>query len=294
MKRFPYLLLFPVFMLSPLTGLAQKNIKVSGEYIYHAPKNLSPIQAERIAIQRARLQALADFFGTKMHDITVTTLQSSDGKSDINLQKATESSIKGEWIADERKPEVEFIGYEDGMMVFKARVWGVAREIEEDNIHLDAKLLRNAPDVRNESYEFTDGDDIFVYFQSPIDGYLSIYLVDENRQANLIYPYRHEQGCSALSVKGGKEYYLFSQEMAGDKGLVDEYQIQAVESLAYNDFFILFSTRAFNVCSIQDEKQNRNENRCIPYDTFQHWLAKTRTTDLQMKVVQIPILIKKK
>ena len=46
------------------------------------------------------------------------------------------------------------------MMVFKARAWGVAREIEEDSIYLEAKLLQNTPNIRNESLEFTDGDDI--------------------------------------------------------------------------------------------------------------------------------------
>lgn len=30
-------------------------------------------------------------------------------------------------------------------MVFKARVWGVAREIEEDSIYLEAKLLQTHP-----------------------------------------------------------------------------------------------------------------------------------------------------
>ena len=53
-----------------------------------------------------------------------------------------------------------FIGYENGMMVFKARAWGVAQKIEEDSIYLEAKLLQNTPDIRNESLEFTDGDDI--------------------------------------------------------------------------------------------------------------------------------------
>ena len=296
MKRFTYLFSFCLFVFSPLICHAQKSIKVSGEYVYHAPKSESPIQAERTAIQRARIQALADFFGTRMQDITVMTMHSDDGKSDISLQKEIESSVKGEWIADEKDPEVEFLGYENGMMVFKARVWGIARELPDKSFATDVRILRNMPDLRNESLEFTDGDDIFVYFQCPADGYLSVYLVDENQQANLIYPYRQLQENAASPVEGGREYYLFSRQMAaGNANLVDEYQIFTTESLAYNDFFILFSTQPFNTCLNRTAGDwNPEKSRSVPYAEFQQWLTESHAVNPRMKIVRIPILIRKK
>lgn len=50
--------------LSSLPALAQRIEKVHIEYTYHAPENISLEEAKRIALERAKIQAIADEFGT--------------------------------------------------------------------------------------------------------------------------------------------------------------------------------------------------------------------------------------
>ena len=47
-----------------LPVMAQKTKTVEGEYTYYAPENVTPEQAKRIALERAKTQAIADEFGT--------------------------------------------------------------------------------------------------------------------------------------------------------------------------------------------------------------------------------------
>ena len=58
----PYILL--LLLLATLPAAAQKIQKVCGEYTYYVPENVSRSAAMRTALERAKIQALADKFGT--------------------------------------------------------------------------------------------------------------------------------------------------------------------------------------------------------------------------------------
>ena len=60
------LLIITLFLFSLGTLIAQSVINVSGDYTYYAPSNISIEQAKQIALERARLQCLAEEFGTVM------------------------------------------------------------------------------------------------------------------------------------------------------------------------------------------------------------------------------------
>ena len=51
-----------ILLLLPLTVFAQRVKTVEGEYTYHAPENVTIEQAKRTALERAKIQALADEF----------------------------------------------------------------------------------------------------------------------------------------------------------------------------------------------------------------------------------------
>lgn len=44
--------------------LSQRIERVHGEYTYHVPENVALEEGRRIALERAKIQALADAFGT--------------------------------------------------------------------------------------------------------------------------------------------------------------------------------------------------------------------------------------
>lgn len=64
---------------------AQRVEKVTAEYVYHAPENISLEEAKYIALERAKIQAIADTFGTIVSQSNFTTIANRNGKSDVDF-----------------------------------------------------------------------------------------------------------------------------------------------------------------------------------------------------------------
>ena len=82
----------------PLMAFAQKTKKVCGEYIYYAPSTQSLEDAKYTALERAKLQALADEFGTVITQSNSTVMTMENGKTDSRFFSLSGSEVKGEWI----------------------------------------------------------------------------------------------------------------------------------------------------------------------------------------------------
>lgn len=165
----------------PWNVCAQKVQTLHGEYLYRAPENVTVEQARRTAVERARLQALAERFGTIVSQVNTTLAENRNGSSDLSFFSAGGSEVKGEWLEDTRDPEIS-VSYEQGMLCIRALVWGRAREIVRSETQVDARLLRNGTEQRFESDEFRDGDDLYLFFRTPVSGFLAVYLVDAEQR----------------------------------------------------------------------------------------------------------------
>ena len=177
-----------ILLLLPLTVFAQRVKTVEGEYTYHAPENVTIEQARRIALERAKIQALADEFGTIVQQQNITRVENSNGESTTDFFSVGGSEVKGEWLADEDEPEYK-ISYVDNMLVVTCRVKGKARELVSAKIDFQARVLRNGTEDRFEDSEFYAGDDLYLSFLSPVKGYVAVYLIDADRQAYCLLPF---------------------------------------------------------------------------------------------------------
>lgn len=110
--------LIAVGLLFSVVASAQKIKKVDAEYIYHAPENVSLEEAKRIALERVKLQAIADEFGTVVSQSNFTTVTNRNGQSDVDFLSLGGSEVKGEWIETIGEPEYA-ISYEQNMLVIK-------------------------------------------------------------------------------------------------------------------------------------------------------------------------------
>lgn len=144
-----------ILLLTLLTTsvFAQKVKTVEGEYTYHAPENVTIEQARRIALERAKIQALADEFGTIVQQQNVTRVENSNGESTTDFFSVGGSEVKGEWLGDEDEPEYK-ISYDDNMLVVTCRVKGKARELVSAKIDFQARVLRNGTEDKFEDSEF--------------------------------------------------------------------------------------------------------------------------------------------
>lgn len=268
---------------------AQKVKTVEAEYTYYAPENVTLEEAKRTALDRAMKQAIADEFGTIVEQSNATRVENKDGKTSLDFLSIGGSEVKGEWIETIGKP-VYNIRYEENVLVVNCRVKGKAREIVTAQIDFKAKVLRNGTEDKFESDQFHSGDDLFLSFHSPVNGYLAVYLVDASNQAYCLLPYRGQTD-GIYSIKANQRYLFFNIKEApqAERPYVDEYVMTCSRSSEQNQIYVIFSPNQF--VKAVDNQSNASLPRELKFEDFQKWLAKCRKHDKEMNLRMIPITI---
>lgn len=271
--------------------VAQKTIRVYGEYTYRGSENVSLAEAKRIALECAKIQALADAFGTVLSRINSTNVINKDGHTTVDFMTIGASEVRGEWIETIGEPVYSEPFYEQNMLVLKVKVEGRAREIRGAGIAYEARLLRNGTEPRFESDTFRSGDDLYLYFKSPANGFLTVYLHDETM--NLVYcllPYK-SSSVAAYPIEHDHPYVFFSAKAAtaDERNIVDEYTMTCTHVVEHNTVYIIFSPNMFAKANTISSKELLP--RELSFKEFQKWLAecRKRDVDMDMKVLQITI-----
>lgn len=278
-------------VLFPLTLFAQQVKKVEGEYTYRAPEEVSVEQAKCTALERAQLEAIATTFGTNISQQNSTRVSNSNGKSNVDFLSISSSDVKGEWIETIGEPQYT-INYEQGMLIVTCKVKGTIREITTAAIDIKANVLRNGTEDRFESSEFRSGDDLYLSFQSPIDGYLAVYLLDEEGNAFCLLPYRN-QSDGIYKIHANTPYIFFSEKDAPlqERNLIDEYVMTCKKAQEVNHVYTIFSPNPFI------KSNDKDNGDALPRETdsesFQKWLAKVRRKDYSVNFITRQITINK-
>ena len=270
-------------------AVAQKTERVTATYTYYAPEHVSIEEARRVALQRAQLQAIADAFGTIVTQSNATRVRNENGKSDVSLLSLGASEVRGEWLRTDGEPEYD-IAYEDGMLAVTVRVKGVIREIVNAAVDFQAKVLRNGTEDRFEGEEFRNGDDLYLSFRSPVDGFLTVYLLDAEGTAYCLLPYRNDTG-GRVAIEGNRHYVFFSLDdvPVEERSIVDEYTMTCSRDGELNQIYVIFSPQLFT--KAVDYAGEGLQPRELPYEEFQEWLFKCRKQDPEMRVEVKGILI---
>lgn len=271
---------------------AQKMEKVHGEYTYHVPENVTLDEGKRTALERAKIQALADAFGTFVSQNNSTVVKNENGKSSVDFLSIGGSNVKGEWIETIGEP-IYNIFYESDMLVIKVEVDGKAREVKGVGIDCETKLLCNGTELKFESNEFKDGDDLYLYFKSPSNGYLAVYLLDENAQEVFcLLPYKNS-GDPTFKVVHDKPYIFFSSNNADESpNDVDEYTMTCEHPVERNTIYVIFSPNMF--AKANAEEMDEGLPRQLSLKDFQKWLAIVRSKDTNIQVINKSFNIKSK
>lgn len=286
-----YRFLFMVICLLLVQNIyAQRVEKVRAEYIYHAPENISLEEAKQITLERAKIQAIAEAFGTIVSQNNSTVVSNVDEKSRIDFFSYGGSEVKGEWIETMGEPSYN-ISYEQGMLVIKVTIIGRIREIVNARIDFNIKILCNGDEERFERETFKNGDDLFLFFQSPIEGYLAVYLLDEAQSVYCLLPYR-KQSRGSFPIKADNSYVFFSRKktMNCNVSNVDEYVLTCSKEIERNQLYIIFSPNSF--AKTVDNNVENLLPRKLEFDNFQKWLTKCRKLDKNMQVEIKTIIIK--
>lgn len=163
-------------------------------------------------------------------------------------------------------------------------------------IDLETKILRN--DGQEEELLFKNGDDLYLSFLSPVNGYLTVYLVDEQKQAYCLLPYSG-QITGNYPIAGNQDYLFFNSKKADDKerSFVDEYVMTCSSGTVDNQIYIIFSPYQFFKAS--DHEWNRTSSlagtvglpRQLSEDELKEWLSECQQRDKYMNVITKRITI---
>lgn len=251
---------------------------VSGEATVKFLPGESYDAAKLRAIRAAKTDALRKAFG---EDVEVNNMvQIASGTS--NVTSVGHFETRGEWISTKGEPEVNLkttlSGEPESLVV---SIKGKARKRPADQVQFNAEILRNGSESRNADSRFVSGDDLRVLFKSLSDGWLCIYLID-NDNAVCLLPYPGESA-GAQRILSGKEYVFFDEgrnDAGTDPNLLREYEMTCDGQTEVNTICFIYSRNRFDKPSAS---LSPNELSFVSSAEFYDWLGKRKIQDTELK-----------
>lgn len=285
-----------------LGGNMYADQKVTATGHYYAPLSMPPLKARQEAINRAQINAIRDAYGTSVSETSFAVQSNGEAGSRDSYYAIGECDVRGEWI-ETIGDTVWNIVPRERETLYEVTLKGRIREIKGGKADLDVRLLFNGTDkdrdvVRNSTYKV--GDYMYIYFKSPIDGYLACYLGDDDDALTMqcLVPYEG-MGEGIFPVEAGKEYILFSKEDAGEdlRPLTRRLKMNARNEADINQVYVIFSPNKFVKApdsadmsnTVTDPKTGKEISlmpRQADFSTFQKWLAKNRKRDKDLQIVK--------
>lgn len=290
---FGFLALFLLIEVSPLS--AQKIVQAAGKSQVRMENNMTTEDVYSLAEQQAKINAIEKEFGTYVEQQTDMTL--AEGRTSYNIIGTTK--VKGDWIktisinfSEDLRLETGVYGKQN-VKYITCNIKGKVRK-SAPKANIDFEIL-NCPDVACRTSDFVDGEQLYIYFQSPVDGYLSIY-VDEGDITYRLLPYvlMSDDFQSGVFVESDTEYLFFDEKYNAYKSsVVDEIVMFTTKNVEYNTIYIVFAEEKFvkPILEKKEEIDGRILPKSLSSEEFQSWLSENRAVleSFQDKKVKINI-----
>lgn len=281
--------IFLLLLVIPLFAYAT-DVVISGEATYYDDGRHSRMECLKIAADQARINALANEFGTIVAQNIIQSEHITNGKEFNNLLTLSATEVRGEWLGDIGEPKFEYAYDSHQNLIVTCKIKGKARPITNEAPEFDTVVLKNGQERNNESSIFTDGDQLYLYFNGSTEGYLMVFLEDETRNVYSLLPYPHESR-REIKVKRNREYTFFSLEKGNNEfGQEEEIILTAPDHPEYNKIYVVFSANSFS----GPVMKNRHEFSAISSNEFTKWLIRSRRNDNKMgvKIINVEIIPK--
>lgn len=278
-----------LLFLSVSLAMAQGGIRIiEGSYLYHAPEDMTPSRAKEEALNRAKIEALADAFGTVVSQSSVSVM--SNRGDAFYSEGATQ--VKGEWLETLGEPHFEMGFSELGMWV-KCSVRGKAREISTAREDVVMRIYANGIEPFNESVFLRAGSHLYVSQQAPVAGYVAIFLYDiENDVVNCLFPYK---GSASVPHKmpGNHVNYFFDPQSDVTDLNVRRITVNCEKPREINTIYLTFSKSEYPMPVLENHKDIKTMTPTLSYEQFNKWISKRQVTDPGFQVVKENITISK-
>ncbi len=277
-------------LLQIMIGYSQRVAKVSATYTYYAPETMSVEEAKRVALDRAKIQAIADEFGTIVSQSTSTIVSNINGETDSHFFSVGGSDVKGEWIETIGEP-VYNISFAEHHLVIKCDVKGKIKETTPSKLHFETTFLRNGQTIPSSNIEYSNGDEMSMQFQSSTNGFLILFFLVRNADvAYRILPYRQDSN-TLQQIKANIQYTFFSKVNNNDSKnteYIDEFILTCDDKVERDAIYAIFSDNEYSVPNL---KYDSNGLLYLNLQSFKDWLARVKRTsnDTLIKTYELKI-----
>lgn len=278
-----------------VSGFTQKIKAESGTAQVKLEKNRTKEETYQKVEELAKINAIENAFNTYVEQESNITVNS--GKSDFRIIGTTK--VKGEWIETLDKKITEDIKEDKGQFGIEKTVWVTCKikgkiKAATPKANIEFATL-SCPRLNCRSTAFTSGEQLYLQFKSPLDGYLSVYL-DDGNTVNRLLPYTSAQNSSSVRVKADKEYYFFVKgESTPELGKPDEIELYTLKRIEYNTLYVIFSEVNYYKPMLSQEKVADNGYllpKSLTRSKFEEWLSNNRAmlNDFLDRTVNIEII----
>jgi len=308
------------FFIKPCLLLSQKDkiVVIEGSSQIPFPDYKSRVEVEKQAEQMAIIDALENTFGRAIFSGNHTYIYNLTTHDSVETRDAFsmigDSFVKGEWLQTLNKECQEIPGTtrmengkEEKIKDLRCTVKIKARELNEPPVEFKTEVL-SLPDKYYVSTDFKNNDQFWLYFTSPISGYVTVYQTDEGFAYRLLPFTGMEKFESGIPVQADSAYIFFSAQpkyvlyLYGQAFKQKEYIFKTNQEYEQNRLFVIMTQNPLNKPYL---KPNVNPDILTPneinkgYDIpngltiseFMRWLSKNRFTrnDMQVKMIDVSI-----
>jgi hypothetical protein len=281
------ILLVVSFYVGTGSAWAQKKFKTKGEAQIRVENNMTRDDARKEVRQLAIVNAIENVLGTYVEQ--ETNIDIVEGQTNFKILGNTK--VKGEWLETKDEKFEEFTRQAEGEFGDETEIWiscrisGVVREIVKPKLAFQAQSL-NCPQVQCRTEKYYRGEYLYLYFRTPTDGYLTIYLQDPEAVYRLL-PYGEMMGqyLNAVPVRADREYLFFSNDPQHDyfpgfpTDRVDELEMWTEYEKEYVNLYVIFSTVPFNKPILNAGKvihQGMSLPKSLTTKAFNAWIKENR------------------
>ena len=288
MRNKPVSIIIALIFIGSTSAVSQKVIKTSGEAQIKIENNQSYNDAKNMVRELAKINAIENVFGTYIEQ--ETNIDVEDGNTTFKIIGNTK--VKGEWLEttkEEYGENLKELKNPNGSGIITERwitckIQGRVREILRPKPAFEAVTL-NCPQSVCRTTSYLNGEQFYISFKAPSDGYLSVYIIEsENIFRLLPYAEMDDNYLDAVPIKADKEYIYFSQAEKHD--YFSDFSVMRVDELImtskldreYSQLYVIFSTEPFSKPLLKDGEviQNAILPKSLTQNQFEKWFSDNR------------------
>jgi hypothetical protein len=282
----------PFILFSLGASLSAQEKIVSGSATVELLPGWSIERAQRQAYQLAILNALQTNFPSHIAQASKYILQNRTTGSTASTQTyfylTSDQYIGAEWL---QTTSIRYeTSHEKGTWYITCKVKGRARPRTEPPLPLDIRPLR-CQDTACFTLDFKDGDPLYLYFRTPVAGYLQIFWEDSGYVYRLL-PYQNSR-LQAFSVRPDTTYLFFAPATQNrtEAFWTDELLLTAEAPEVLHRLYVLLSP--YPLAAPPEKYDAARGFHIATLDAFHDWLLSERLRNDKLTIRILDLSVRK-